>query len=128
MPRKNNSIFYVGGSVLLIMVAIAATAVVSQTKPTENPTEIRAKAGVGASLKMTGTVSTVDDVGGVVIVNNLQFADNPTKNLGSWTVTPPPGFNLLSAYPGATATITIDPSTFLAANHTVRAVQIIIGK
>lgn len=134
MAPKSKSALYVGGSVLLIMLAIAATAIVNQTQNTgqQGSTDIRAKAGVSATLKTTGIVSLVDTTAGKIVVNNLRFIESTgeigTSNLGSWTVTPPSGFDLGSVNVGNTVTMTIDPSTFLTNYHTVTATQIVVNR
>ncbi len=133
MATKNRSTLFIGGSVLLIMFAVAATAIVNTTQNSgQTSADIRAKAGVTATLRTTGTVTLVDNAAGKIVVNNLRFVESTggvgNSNLGSWTVTPPPGFNFGSVSAGNTVTVTIDPSTFLTTYHTVTATQIVVGQ
>lgn len=134
MQKKNRSSLYIGGSVLLIMLAVAATAIVNQTQNGSQSTseDIRAKAGASSTLRITGTVSIVDNTARKIVVNNLRFIESAggagNNNLGSWTVTPPPNFDLGTIAAGNTVTVTIDPSTFLTTYHTVTATQIVVGQ
>lgn len=131
MKKSGNSVFYLAGSVILIVVAITATALVNVTRtPRGESVEVRAKAASAGTLRMTGVISSIDEVKGLLAVDNFRFAsENGTgKSLGSWSVTPPGDFRLSSVSPGMRITLTIFPSTFLAGAHTVTASQIMIEK
>lgn len=129
MRKSGKSLVYIGASFILIVFAIAATAFFNRSSQSSSAADLRAKAGVTSSLKMTGAVSSVDIGKGVLVVGDLRFASSEQpQNLGVWTVTPPPEFTLATASPGATVTITIDPQTFLAATHTVTATRIIVER
>ncbi len=111
------------GSVVFIILAIGFISLLGNTRSSVPATDTRAKAGVTATLKLSGIVSSINDTKGVIIVNNLQFLD-ATSNLGTWTVTPPSGFIIGSVGPGSRVTLTVNPATFLAATHTLTATQI----
>lgn len=133
MTKKSNSFMYLGGSVALIIAAIAVTAVIDRSKNSQTSSEdIRTKAGTSTSLQFTGSVATVDQTKGVFSVDNLQFASsaqtNQTNLLGQWTVTPPPSFNIASLGAGSRVTMTVDPTTFLITSHTVTATQITVNR
>lgn len=128
MKKKTNTLLFVAVSIGLIIAAVAATAIVNRAKEGA-PSDIRAKAGVSATLRVTGTVASVDDVKEIFTLTNFRFASSENgANLGTWTVTPPPGFSLSSLSPGVGITMTIDPTTMLAESHTVVATQIIVEK
>ncbi len=131
MRGKDNSLIYLGGSLLFIMIAIMATAIYSQNK-SDSTSDIRARAGQTATLKAFSDVASVDDTTQTIRVNNLRFVGSDgvvsVNNLGSWTVTPPAGFNVSGVYPGAKLTVTISPATFIAETHTLTATQITIER
>lgn len=117
---------YLAGSVVLIIVAIAVTAVVNRFRSPDTSADIRTKAGTTTTLQFTGTVTSVDENKGTLEVSNLQFADGSSADGSStWTVTPPPGVSI-SSLSGAKITFTVAPSTFLIATHTVTATQITV--
>ncbi|MCL4360597.1 hypothetical protein M1555_05110 [Patescibacteria group bacterium] len=130
MRKKGNSTHYIIVSVLLIIMAIAATAVVNRAKsPETNTTDIRAKASAVSTLKLTATVTEVNATQGTFTIENTRFADNAEgADLGTWTVTPPPLYTLATLSPGSRVTITFDPQSFLATQHTVSATQITVGQ
>ncbi len=131
MNKKPSGTLLLFGSLGLIVAAIAITAVINRTnRGTAAPTDIRAKAGISATLKVIGIVTTVDTANNTVMVDGLRFSDSKDMgtSLGSWTVTPPPSYNLSLLTPGAHVTITVDPTSFLVANHTLSATQITVSK
>lgn len=113
------------GSVIFVILAIGFVSLLGSTASQAPATDTRAKAGVTATLKLSGVVTSVDDTKGVILVDQLQFMDaEGGKTLGTWTVTPPPGFNLASMAIGTKVTLTVNPTTFLATSHTLTATQI----
>ncbi len=128
MKKKNNTIVYVAVIIGLIIAAVAVTAVVNRTKDGQS-SDLRAKAGVTTTLRMTGTVAAVDESKGSFSLANVQFASSESNaTLGMWTVTPPPGFSVGSLSAGTQITMSIDPTTMLAESSTVTATQIIIER
>lgn len=130
MPQKNNSIIYIFLSLLLVVAAIITTAVINRTRsPGASSQDIRARADASSPLQFTGTVSSVDENKGVLVVDNLQFASGSSgSTLGLWTVTPPAGFSLASIGTGTKVTIFADGATFLIKSHTLTATQISINR
>lgn len=128
MQKKNNTVLYVGISIALIIAAIAVTAIFNNAKQGTSE-DIRAKAGVTSTLRVAGTVSSVDEARGVFVLSNFRFTTSESPaNMGSWTVTPPPGFALSSLSGGTKITMTIDPATMLAVSSTVTAIQITVER
>ncbi len=127
MPTFKHAQAIFVGSVVFVILAIGFISLLGSTRSSAPATDTRAKAGITATLKLSGIVSSIDDTKGVIIVNNLQFLD-ATSNLGTWTVTPPSGFIIGSVGPGSRVTLTVNPTTFLAASHTLTATQIKIEK
>lgn len=131
MNKKPTGTLLLFGSLGLIVAAIAITAVINgANRNAAAPTDIRAKAGITATLKVVGIVTTVDSANTSVTVDGLRFSDSKDtgQSLGSWVVTPPPSYNLSLLTPGVHVVITADPSSFLVANHTLSATQIIVSK
>lgn len=127
MKKKNNTLLYVVIIIGLIVSAVAATTIVNHSQ--SGSSDLRAKAGVATTLRMTGTVITVDSTKGTFALANVRFATSESNTtLGTWTVTPPPGFSLGSLSAGTQITMTVDPTTMLATNSTVTATQIIVER
>lgn len=124
--KQLNSLPYIGASLALIVVAIVFSAFLNQRQSSGTPADIRARATAPGMVKVTGIVSEIDENQGTLVVDNLAFEDS-TKNLGSWTVTPPLSFSLSNAYPGVKLLITVDPPTMLAQSKTFTALEIKIS-
>ncbi len=125
LKRKN---FILLGSVVFILLAVALVSLLNRTSTSAPTSDVRARAGVTKMLRLNGTVSSVDESGGTIVVDNVYFADESrageAKSLGTWTVTAPANFNLSSVSPGQTIVMGIDAKTFLADTHTVTALTI----
>lgn len=131
MNKKPTGTFLLFGSLGLIVAAIAITAVINGTnRGASSPADIRAKAGITATLKVVGIVTTIDSTNTSVTVDGLRFSDSKDtgQSLGSWVVTTPPSYNLSLLAPGAHVVITVDPTSFLVATHTLSATQIVVSK
>lgn len=131
MNKKPTGTLLLFGSLGLIVAAIAITAVINGVnRNASSPTDIRAKAGLTASLKVVGIITAVDSANNTFNVDSLRFNDSKdtATSLGSWIVTPPPSYNLSLLSSGARVTITVDPSSFLVANHSLSATQISVSK
>lgn len=122
--KQLNSLPYIGASLALIIVAIVFSAFLNQRQ--SSSADIRARATAPGMVKVTGIVSEIDENQGTLVVDNLAFEDS-TKNLGSWTVTPPLSFSLSNAYPGVKLLMTVDPPTMLAESKTFTALEIKIS-
>lgn len=118
------SLLYFIASIGFIVVAIIMSFIIEKTK--SSGTGTRARAGVTNTLKVNGTVTSVDN--GVLTVDNVFFADDsrsgPAVNYGTWEVTPPPGYNAASSGPGTTIAITIEAKTFDISSRKVKATKI----
>lgn len=130
--KKTKGFTYAVAAFALIIVGIITTAIIGAVKSNQAPTDIRAKAGVTNTLKLTGFVGTVDDVNGTINVENVQFDESsrsgPAHNYGTWSVTPPRTFSLPQAQPGTKITFTVETTTFNVAVKKVAAVQMNVTK
>lgn len=133
MPsKKNSSLLYFLASVGLVIIAIVFTAVVDRVRSPAPSTDIRARAGKSLALKFTAVVSEVNEVEGILTVDNLRFAGQErgaaTKTLGTWKVTPPPRFRLSSVAPGSRITLAVNPTTFQTTTHSFTATEITLNR
>jgi hypothetical protein len=125
MNKKTTSLVYIGGSLLLVVVAIAITTILNRTSsPTTQGEDIRAKAGSTNTMQVKGVVSEVDAPGSKLKLDNVTFvsSDN-SSNLGLWTVSAPQ-VDLSTLPVGSKVILTIDSATFLISAHTMTATQI----
>lgn len=123
--KKQNNILFFIGSVLLIIVAIAVSAILQKnTTSQEKSSDVRARAGVASSLELTGALSSIDESSNVFILDNVKFAGSDTQSLGTWTVSPPPNFSISSLSAAKTVRIKVNAATFLATSHTVTATEV----
>ena len=118
------------GSVMFILFAVALVAILDRTGSNSTSSDVRARASATNALELMGTVNSVNEADGTLIVDTVYLADeNRTGNaqsLGTWTVTAPEaGFNFASVSPGQNVKIGIDAKTFLVENRTVTAFTII---
>ncbi len=117
------------GSVVFVILAIGFISLLGNIQSNRSSGDIRAKAGVAATLKLSGIVSSVDENKGVILVDRVQFLDTQdNQTLGSWTVTPPVSFRMESLGPGTKVVLTVNPTTFLAASHTLTATNITVSR
>lgn len=116
---------------ILVIAGIITTAIIDSVKNNQSATDIRAKAGVVSTLKLTGTVDTVDESAGTITVLDVQFADESRSgkavNYGTWTVTPPSTFSLLQATPGKKMMFTVQSDSFNVASKKVTAAAVSVA-
>ncbi len=116
----------------LVVVGIITTAIIDAVRNNQGAADIRAKAGITNTLKLTGTVESVDEQAGVITVAGVQFDETSRSgkavNYGTWAVTPPRTFNLLSAAPGARISFTVNSDSFNVASKQVVAAAVTILK
>lgn len=108
---KNSSWLYIG-SVLLVIVAIAVTAVLDRNKNQQE--DIRAKASVTTGQAATAIVSSVNESSGTLLVTSLiigSLSDNTKPNQLTWTITVPGNFNTGSVGQGSRVSLKLIPST-----------------
>jgi len=124
--NKGNALFFI--SVALIFFAIIFTAILNRVSNSRSATDLRAKAGFNTNLTLSGVVSSVDPSQGVFVIDNVHFVyksrDDSQEDLGSWTVSPPQGFQLSNLSIGNKLEIIANPTTFLVTSHTVNATKI----
>ena len=134
MNNNPKGLIYILSAVGLIIIGIVTTAIINAVKNTNQSAsgDIRARAAVTNTLKLTGTVSEVIDIEGMIIVSNVQFADTSrsgtAKNYGTWKVLAPSNFPLTSAVVDSPITFSIDAKSFNVSTKSVVASQITIGK
>jgi hypothetical protein len=124
---KNKNVFLFG-SVILVVLAIPLVSLLGRMGSSDTSGDVRARASATNALQMNGTVNSVNETQGTILVDNVYLAEESrsgdAKGLGTWTVTVPAGFNLASVLPGQTILIGIDSKTLLAETHTVTALTI----
>jgi hypothetical protein len=124
---KNKNIFLFG-SVILVALAIPLVSILGRIGSSSTTGDVRARASATNALQMNGTVSSIHEIDGTLVVDNIYLADESragdAKSLGSWTVTAPGGFNFASVSLGQPIVMGIDAETFLAETHTVTALSI----
>lgn len=134
MKKKQpaSSFPYFFGSVILIVTAIVATAILNRTTNIETVQDVRTRASVTSLMRMRAVVTSVDEAQGIVVVNGLQFAGNAPESLetlarntaGEWQVTVSGGVNLAALSPGARVELQVNPSSFNIAQRTLTAAAI----
>lgn len=133
MKKTPSGFLYLITTVALILVAIITTAIINISRNRqEAPADIRARAGVTNTLKLTGIVSQINDTEGILMVDNVQFDEEsrsgPPQNLGTWSVTPPPGFALTSVVPGDQLIFTVEAKSFNISSRSVTAIQLVVSR
>ena len=130
--KKSRGLTYIIAAVSLIVVAIITTAIIGAVKNNQAPADIRAKAGVSNTLKLTGIVNAVNEADGTITVDGVQFSQDsrsgPAHNYGTWTVTPPLSFSILTAQPGKSIMFTVETTSFNVATKQVAATQMSVEK
>lgn len=129
MSKKPDAMVYAIALGALIVVGIITTTIINVVKNNQSSAvDIRAKAGVVSTLKLTGTIDRVDEAAGTITVLNVQFADESRSgqpvNYGAWTVTPPATFLISSATPGSRITFTVNSDSFNVSSKQVVAAEI----
>ena len=77
MNKKTNNLLYLGVAGGLIIIGIITTTIINAVKNSNSAsgTDIRARAAQTNTLKLTGTITEVVDIEGMLIVSGVQFAD-----------------------------------------------------
>ncbi|MEK7533631.1 MAG: hypothetical protein AAB542_04315 [Patescibacteria group bacterium] len=131
MNKKPDAMIYAMALGGLIIAGIITTAIINVVRNNQSSAvDIRAKAGVTNTLKLTGTVDSIDETAGTITVLDVQFAEESRSgkavNYGRWTVTPPVTFSLMSAIPGANITFTVASDSFNVVSKQVTAANVVI--
>jgi hypothetical protein len=125
--------FLLLASFILIILAAGLVALLDRTKSADDAsTDVRARASATNALELNATVTSIDEVSGTMVVTDVYFADTSrsgdAKNFGTWTVTVPANFNILSVYPGMNVTIGVDSKTFMTTTRTMTALTIVLQR
>lgn len=130
--QTTSSFPYFFGSVILIVGAIAATAILNRTNNAAPTQDVRARASVTSLMRLTAIVTSVDEGKGLIVVNGLQFTGNTPKNLeglarntaGEWQVGVSGNVNLATLGAGSRVELQVNPTTFNIAEHSLTAAAI----
>jgi|GEM_PF-6682394 len=123
MNKKiDRSMLYIAGSVILLVVAIAATSYINNRPVTEG--DIRAKASLQTGLTYEAMVNSVDTSTGTLVLENLKPTDNGMALSGTWNVKVPSDISLTGISTGTTVQITIDSKTFDIQSRTMGAKKV----
>ena len=131
MTKRPDAMVYAVALGGLIIIGVVTTAIINVVKNNQSaPTDIRTKAGVVNTLKLTGTVDSVDETAGTISVLDVQFSSESRSgkpvNYGTWTVTPPRTFSLMTAVPGAKISFTVNSDSFDVMSKQVVAASVTI--
>ncbi|MBI3342883.1 hypothetical protein HY032_01885 [Candidatus Gottesmanbacteria bacterium] len=134
--QASSSFPYFFGSVILIVTAIVATAILNRTGTTAPSQDVRARASVTSLMRLTAVVTSVDGAKGVVVINGLQFTGSTPDSLksiaqntaGEWQVNTSGNVNLAVLSPGARVELQVNPSSFNIAEHSLTAAAITVSR
>lgn len=132
MNKKPDTLIYIIALAGLIVAAVITTSIIGAVKNNQSGTDIRAKAGVTNTLKLTGVVENADTLTSTIKVRNVQFAQESRSgkavDYGTWVVTPPNTFTFATAVPGTNISFTVNSDSFDVMKKEVVAAQMSIGK
>jgi len=126
MPSKNYTLFFIF-SVGFVLLSIAFITILGQTSKKDNGSaDIRAKATVANSLKLTGVVGSMDPGARTLTVDQVKFEskENEASNMGTWIVTEPADYKAGTVTIGKKVLLSIDASTFNASSKTMTALAV----
>lgn len=117
------------GTLLFILLAVALVSILNRTSSSPSQGDVRARAAMTNSLELIGTVNSVDDLKGIIVLDTVYLSDNnragEAQSMGTWTVVAPVGFNFASVVEGQTVKVGIEAISFSVENHTVSALSIV---
>ena len=114
---------YIIGSIILLVIAIAATAFINNRPSSQ--TDIRAKASLQTGVVYEGIVTSVNASEGILVVENLTPEGNSSMILsGTWNVRIPSNTSLDRISAGVKVQLTVDSKTFDIQNKTMDAKKI----
>lgn len=117
--KKDRSMYFIIGSLGLLFLAVVITSIMNNAQ-SQNPTDIRAKAGVNTGVRYEAVISSLEPDGSIK-VENVTPSGNPDENFGSWTVIPAGTINMAGITAGTGIVLTVDASTFDIKTHTMQA-------
>lgn len=128
----SSSFPYFFGSVILIVTAIAATAILNRTSNTATSQDVRARASVTSLMRMNAVVTSVDEGKGIVVVNGLKFSGKAPESLarntaGEWQAHVAENVPIANLRPGARVELQVNPTSFNIAGHslTIQAITVL---
>ena len=129
---RNYLIFF--ASVLLIITAIAVTAILNATKSPSSSKDVRARASVTSLLRLRAVVVSVDEAKAQASVNGLEFTGNTPPSLqsvarntgGVWTASVDGNVNLGVLNPGSRVELQVNPASFDIAGRSLTAASITV--
>ncbi len=118
MNRKpDRTMLYIAGSVVLLILAIAATSIINSR--TANDTDIRARASVQSGLEYEATISTIDFGNRTLTVDALKPLDNNMALAGTWSVQVASDISMEGLSEGARVKLIIDSKEFSIQNRSM---------
>lgn len=134
--QASNSFIYFFGSVVLIVTAIVATAILNRTRNTGPTQDVRARASVTSLMRLSAIVTSVEVTKGVVAINGLQFTGSTPDSLksvarntaGEWQVNTSGSVNLGALSPGARVELLVNPLSFNIAERSLTAAVITLSR
>lgn len=111
--------YFIIGSLGLLFLAIVITSIMNKTQ-TENPADIRAKAGVDTGVKYEALVASLEPDGSLKVESVIPYG-NPSQNFGSWTVFPAGSIDMTGITTGTKIIITVDSPSMDIQTHTMQA-------
>lgn len=117
------------GILFFIILAAGLVSILNRTSSNSTAGDVRARAATANSLELMGTVVSTNDAKGTLLLDTVYLDDESRsgepQNLGAWTITVPPGFNLASLIEGQKVKVSMEAKSFSVEDHTVSALSII---
>lgn len=129
MKNKSNVLLFTSFALVLLAVGLVTVLQTVRQPDGGSAQDVRARAAIDKGLIMTATIDSTDQDKGVVIVTLQGFSDVQYAKLaqyGAWSITPPGGYDYISAPVGAKVNIAIDPVTFNVREKTATAKSITV--
>lgn len=130
MQNKSNVLLFTSFALVLLAVGLVTVLQTVRQPDGGSAQDVRARAAVDKGLIMTATLDSTDSDAGVVIVTLKGFSDAQYAKLaqyGTWSITPPAGYDFVSAPVGSNVHIAIDPTTFDVRAKTATAKSITVA-
>ena len=115
--KSDRTMLYIAVSVILLVLAIAATSLINSRPASE--TDIRAKASLQTGLVYDGIVNSINTSSQTVVLESLNPIDNGMALSGNWTIQVPSTVSLSGISIGSKIQITVDSKTFDIQNRTM---------
>lgn len=130
--QRDSTYFYIFTSLLLIVTAVGASAVLTRIKDAGSSQDVRARASVTSLMRLTAVITAVDSKTRVVTVNALQFtssldreAESFARNTaGEWSVRATGDIDLTTLSSGMKVELQVNPASFSIADRSFAAAVI----